>query len=228
MRAAVIGLGTGTLAVYGRRGDDLRFYEINPDVVGLAHGDDATFTYLNDTPAEVSVALGDARLVLERESARGEPGDFDVLAIDAFSSDSIPVHLLTREAFETYLDRLAERGVLAIHVSNRYVDLNPVVIRLAREFGLHFAIIDSNGREAPGEYSSDWVLLSRDPWVSTTPAIRDVAVNAPVKTGAPLWTDDYSNVFQVIRMGSARAVLEAVGGCILLDCEETAGPVTDQ
>jgi hypothetical protein len=226
LRVAVIGLGTGTLAAYGRQGDDFCFYEINPDVVDLAYGRGATFTYLNDTPAAVSVVLGDARLTLEREAARNEPGDFDILAIDAFSSDSIPVHLLTREAFEIYLGRLADKGVLAIHISNRYVDLNPVVIRLAREFGLHIALIDSNGKEAPGEYSSDWVLLSKDRWVVNTPAIAAVTDKTAAKSGAPLWTDDYSNVFQVVRMGSARDAFEAVGGCLLLDCPETSTPAT--
>lgn len=224
LRVAVIGLGTGTLAAYGRQGDEFRFYEINPDVVELAYGDNATFTYLNDTPAAVSVVLGDARLTLEREAARDEPGEFDILAIDAFSSDSIPVHLLTREAFEIYLDRLADRGVLAIHISNRYVDLNPVVIRLARESGLHIALIDTDGKEAPGEYSSDWVLLSKDRWVVDTPAIAAVTDKTVAKAGAPLWTDDYSNVFQAIRTGSARDAFEAVGGCLLLDCPEPSTP----
>jgi hypothetical protein len=228
LRVAVIGLGTGTLAAYGRRGDDFRFYEINPDVIDMAWGGNATFTYLNDTPASVSVVLGDARLALEREASNDEPGDFDMLVIDAFSSDSIPVHLLTREAVEIYLDRLADRGGLAIHISNRYVDLWPVVSRLAREFGLYHALIDSDGKEAPGEYSSHWALLSRDPWVVNTQAIARVMDKTPATTRARLWTDDYSNVFQVVRMGKAHGSFEAIVGCLLMDCEDWSAPSTDK
>jgi hypothetical protein len=213
LRVAVIGLGTGTLAAYGRHGDEFRFYEINPDVLRLSYGADATFTFLNDTPAAVSVALGDARLALEREARRGQHGDFDILAIDAFSSDSIPVHLLTREAFEVYLDRLADNGVLAIHISNRYVNLRPVVRRLAEEFGLDFTLIDSTEKVSGSEYSSDWVLLTRREWLRAVPAIAQVAEQGPPEGRAPLWTDDYSNVFLAVRLGSAKDALPALGGC---------------
>jgi hypothetical protein len=220
LRVAVIGLGTGTLAAYGRRGDEFRFYEINPDVLRLAYGADATFTYLNDTPAAVSVALGDARLSLEREALRGQHADFDLLAIDAFSSDSIPVHLLTREAFEVYLDHLADNGVLAIHISNRYVDLRPVVWRLAEEFGLYFTLIDSARKVSNGEYSSDWVLLTRRDWLRAIPAIAQVAEQDPPRERAPLWTDDYSNVFLAVRLGSAKDTVSMFGGCLILECPE--------
>ncbi|MBI5612965.1 MAG: hypothetical protein HY942_07865 [Gammaproteobacteria bacterium] len=218
LRVAVIGLGTGTLAAYGRRGDEFRFYEINPDVLRLAYGADATFTYLNATPAAVSVALGDARLSLEREALRGLHRDFDLLAIDAFSSDSIPVHLLTREAFDVYLDRLADNGVLAIHISNRYVNLRPVIRRLAEEFGLDFTLIDSTEKVSNDEYSSDWVLLTRDGWPRAVPAIAQVAEQDPQVEHAPLWTDDYSNVFLAVRLGSVQETLSAVGGCLVFEC----------
>lgn len=220
LRVAVIGLGTGTLAAYGRRGDEFRFYEINPEVLRLAYGADATFTYLNDTPAAVSVALGDARLSLEREARRGQHGDFDILAIDAFSSDSIPVHLLTREAFEVYLDRLADNGVLAIHISNRYVNLRPVVRRLAEEFGLDFTLIDSTEKVSGSEYSSDWVLLTRREWLRAIPAIAQVAEQDPPEERSPLWTDDYSNVFLAVRLGSAKDALPMFGGCLVFECPD--------
>lgn len=224
LRVAVIGLGTGTLAAYGRRGDEFRFYEINPEVLRLAYGADATFTYLNDTPAAVSVALGDARLSLEREARRGQHGDFDILAIDAFSSDSIPVHLLTREAFDVYLDRLADHGVLAIHISNRYIDLKPVVWRLAEEFGLSFTLIDSTEKVSGSEYSSDWVLLTRRDWPGAVPAIAQVAEHGPPEGRSPLWTDDYSNVFLAVRMGPAKDTISMFSGCLLFECPDNPEP----
>src|SRR5205807_5602010 len=129
LRVGVVGLGAGTLAAYGRTGDVFRFYDINSDVVELARSE---FTFLKDSRAKVEVALGDARLSLEREPAQ----NFDVLALDAFSSDAIPVHLLTVEAFKTYLRHLKPDGVLAVHISNRYLDLVPVVQQAARHLSL--------------------------------------------------------------------------------------------
>src|SRR5207248_4401523 len=125
LRVGVVGPGAGTLAAYGRAGDVFRFYDINSGVVELARSE---FTFLKDSPAKVEVALGDARLSLERE----RPQNFDVLALDAFSSDAIPVHLLTVEAFKTYLRHLKPGGVLAVHISNRYLDLVPVVQQAGR------------------------------------------------------------------------------------------------
>src|SRR5260370_30029976 len=135
-RVGAIGLGAGTLASYGRPGDSYRFYEINPLVIQVAH---SQFTFLKDSKADVQVALGDARLSLEREPKQS----FDVLAVDAFSSDSIPVHLLTKEAFGLYFRHLKDNGVLAVHVSNRYVDLEPVVARAAAALGKEAMVVDS-------------------------------------------------------------------------------------
>jgi hypothetical protein len=137
----VIGLGTGSLSTYGRKGDTVRIYEINHAVLKLAHD---PFTYLDKVPAKVDVIMGDARLELEHELARGEVQNFDVMALDAFSSDAIPVHLLTKEAFELYTKHLAPDGVIAVHISNRYLDLQPVVERLATEFGYSTATISDD------------------------------------------------------------------------------------
>ncbi|HEX6689650.1 MAG TPA: fused MFS/spermidine synthase, partial [Burkholderiales bacterium] len=134
VRVGVVGLGTGTLAAYGRAGDVYRFYEIDPDVVRVARSD---FTYLSDSPAKIEVALGDARLTLEREP----PQRFDVLAVDAFSSDAIPVHLITKEALAVYLKHVGADGIVAFHVSNRFLDLIPVVARIAKENGAYAALV---------------------------------------------------------------------------------------
>ena len=196
MHIGVIGLGAGMLAAYGRAGDRLRFYEINPQVIRLAASPGAPFTYVRDTAARVEVVMGDARLALEAELVRGGPQRFDVLAVDAFSSDSIPVHLLTREAVALYMAHLAPNGVLAIHVSNRYLDLVPIVWRIARHFDLASAVIDSDGEGVV--WHSTWVLLARDVASLQEPAIAR-ATTAEVPRPAPLWRDDYSNLFQVLQ-----------------------------
>ncbi len=156
MRVGVVGLGVGTLAAWSRPGDAFRFYELDPAVARLSAGTEPVFTYLRDAAGEVSVALGDGRLVLEREP----PQAYDVLVVDAFSSDAIPTHLLTREAFAAYLRHLAPGGVLAVHITNRYVDLKPVVRGAAVALGLEAEHVPSfeNGTG----WSSDWMLLARD------------------------------------------------------------------
>lgn len=200
LRIGVIGLGAGILAAYGRDGDDLRFYEINPEVIALARGTGSLFTFLDDSRAYITVVPNDARLALEREFAEGGSRNFDVLAIDAFSSDAIPVHLLTREAIELYLRHLdPQNGILALHISNRFVNLKPTVTRLARHFGLDIAIVDSFGKTAPEEWASDWVLVSRPGVVTRIPAIMAAAEPPPVGESA-LWTDDYSNLLGTLRL----------------------------
>ena len=128
LRIGVIGLGTGTMASYGEEGDYFKFYEINPDVLDFC---DTYFTYRKDTDAQVDVVLGDARISMEREKSRQEPGNYDVFAVDAFSSDAIPVHLLTRECYLNYWYHLKKDGILALHVSSRYFNLDPVIRSLA-------------------------------------------------------------------------------------------------
>src|SRR2546430_3934207 len=153
LRVGVVGLGAGTLAAYGRTGDVFRFYDINPAVVELARSE---FAFLGDTPAKVEVALGDARLSLEREQAQ----NFDVLALDAFSSDAIPVHLLTVEAFKTYLRHLKPDGVLAVHLSKRYLDLVPVVQQAGRRLSLEVRQVERGDDDEAGGDRSAWSRLS--------------------------------------------------------------------
>ena len=195
VRVGIIGLGTGTIAAYGRKGDVFRFYDIDANVVGIARSD---FTFLGDSPARVEIALGDARLSLEREP----PENFDVLAVDAFSSDAIPVHLITREALETYERHMKPDGIVAFHVSNRFLDLIPVVARLASELDLHAVLVadDDNDDEKSIKSRSDWVLVSRDAAALEAPAIADAgAMPAEDKPEWRTWTDDYSNLVQILK-----------------------------
>ena len=190
-RVGVIGLGTGTIASYGRQGDTYRFYDINPQVVTVAKRD---FTYLSDSAARIEVAIGDARLNLEREPAQG----FDVLAVDAFSSDSIPVHLITREALGVYLRHMKPDGIVAFHVSNRFLNLVPVVARLAAEHGAHAILVDEESEE--DRTTSTWVLVSRDKKALERPEIVDAgATGAEMRADWRTWTDDYSNLVQILK-----------------------------
>ena len=156
------------------------------------------FTYLRDSAAEIELALGDARLTLEREP----PRRFDMLAVDAFSSDAIPVHLITREALGTYLRHVEPDGIVAFHVSNRFLDLVPVVARLAREHGAHAALV--RDADDHGDYSrksrSEWVLVSRDrAALEREPIVKRGAVPAEDRVELRTWTDDYSNLIQVLK-----------------------------
>ncbi len=203
LHMGVIGLGVGSLAAWGRDGDRIRFYEINPAVVAMAQGPRAAFSYLADSAAIVEVVPGDARLALERELAETGGHGFEVLVVDAFSSDSIPVHLLTREAVALYLVHLdPDRGVLALNISSRYVELKPLAARLARHFGLELAIVDSFGKTAAHEWASDWALLARPGMLARLPGVRQAAEPAP-EPATRLWTDDYSNLLGALRLSAA-------------------------
>ena len=193
-RIGVVGLGTGTVAAFGRAGDYLRFYEINPQVQAVAT---SWFSYLPKCLGKVEVAPGDARLTLEREP----PQHFDLLVLDAFSSDAIPVHLLTREAFEVYGRHLNTNAIVAVHVSNHYLDLEPVVVNLARQFGYKLASIDfEEDTEEWWFYGSTWILLSHSEEILNRPAIRNAAGTVNTKsTKVPLWTDDFASLFQILR-----------------------------
>jgi len=191
-RVGVIGLGVGTLASYGRPGDYYRFYEINPLVIQVARRE---FSYLNDCPARLDVVLGDARLSLEREPRQ----NFDVLAVDAFSSDSIPVHLLTREAFSLYFGHLQPEGVLAVHISNTHLDLGPVVRSLAAALHKEALLFDTDDDDEQEVYGATWVLLTGQPEVLRNPAFQQNGSPLKPRPGLRLWTDDYSNLFQILK-----------------------------
>ncbi|MEO8145260.1 MAG: fused MFS/spermidine synthase [Betaproteobacteria bacterium] len=194
VRVGVIGLGTGTLAAYGRKGDHFRFYDINPQVIAIARSE---FTYLSDSAAAIDVALGDARLNLEREAPQG----FDLLAVDAFSSDAIPVHLITKEALGVYLRHMKPDGIVAFHVSNRFLNLVPVVARLAKEHGAHAVLVSDKGKDGDDDHTTtDWVLVSRDRKALAAAEIEAASPEAPEEQANwRTWTDDYSNLVQILR-----------------------------
>ena len=193
VRAGFIGLGAGVLASYGRGGDMFRFYEINPLDVKIAN---TQFTFLKDCPAHPQIAWGDARLSLEREP----PQRFDVLAVDAFSSDSIPVHLLTREAFELFFRHLTPGGVLAVHVSNRYLNLIPVVAGNGAALGKAVLLVRDDGEEQDYLDGSDWMLVSSDAALLQRPVFQKGDVRSlKERPGFRDWTDDYSNLFQILK-----------------------------
>jgi hypothetical protein len=195
VRVGIIGLGTGTIAAYGREGDVFHFYDIDAHVVAIARGE---FTFLGDSAAKIEISLGDARLSLEREASQR----FDVLAVDAFSSDAIPVHLITREALGVYLKHMKPDGIVAFHVSNRFLDLIPVVARIAKEQGAHAVLVrdDPDDDDASGRSRSDWVLVSRDPGALQADTIVDGGgVEAEDNPAWRTWTDDYSNLVQILK-----------------------------
>ena len=192
VRLGVIGLGTGTLASYGRSGDYIRFYEINPLVLRLARTE---FGFVPNCKAQLDVAMGDARLSLEREPSE----QFDVLAVDAFSSDSIPVHLLTKEAFVLFFHHMKPGGVVAVHVSNKYLDLAPIVQLEADELGKLARNVDTEDVDETGEFGSTWVLVTDRADFFDGPLARNATVPIKGKRGLRAWTDDYSNLFQILK-----------------------------
>lgn len=189
LRIGAVGLGVGTIAAYAQAGQSLRFYEINEQVRALA---DKYFSYLKDSAGRVEVVLGDARLSLEREPAQG----FHVFVLDAFSGDAVPAHLLTKEAFATYLRHLRADGVIAVNITNRHLNLAPVVLALAREYHLQTVRIFSEPNNRELGYRADWLLLTKNAsFLAATPAAPPPALRSmePV-----LWTDHFSNLFQIL------------------------------
>jgi spermidine synthase len=176
------------MAAYCRRGDVYRFYEINPLVEQFAR---EHFTYLRDCPARKEIAIGDARLVMEAEPSQ----QFDVLAVDAFSGDAVPVHLLTQEAFAIYFRELKPNGVLAVHVSNRYLDLVPVVKKAADTFKRVAYLSASGSDEARGLKASTWVLVGQREQLSRFASLRELPPAADVRA----WTDDYSSLLGIMK-----------------------------
>ncbi len=192
LRVGVIGLGAGTLAAYGRPGDHYTFYEINPLVVEVANRD---FTFLGDSPATIDIVMGDARLSLEREP----PQEFDVLVVDAFSGDSVPVHLLTLQAYQLYFRHLKPDGVLAVHVSNKYLNLEPIAVGAASSLDKLSVVISRASDTRAGFYASTWVLSASPGDFFDQPELgRTWTVYIPEGNRA-VWTDDYSSLFRVLK-----------------------------
>ena len=192
LRVGVIGLGTGTIAAYGRPGDTYRFYDINPLVIDIAR---SQFRFVPESKAKVDIVLGDARLSMERE----QPQNYDILAVDAFSSDAIPVHLLTREAFALYFRHLEPRGVLAVHVSNTHLDLAPVVGLAADSLGKRSVVIDTSDDDDSAVFAATWILVSSRESLFQYPFIRHAATPVKRIAGLRMWTDDYSNLFRILK-----------------------------
>jgi hypothetical protein len=193
-RVGVIGLGAGTLAAYGEAGDRFRFYEIDPLVEPIARN---LFTYLRDSPAAITVVDGDGRASLRHEAPQG----FDVLVVDAFSGDAIPLHLLTREAMDVYRKHLAPGGVVAFHVSNSYLDLAPEIARVAGEEGMQARVVESMDVPTEGAYRATWLLVSSDAGFFARPGVAAVAMPVRGQDGLRVWTDDYSSLLPVLRLG---------------------------
>ena len=195
VRVGIVGLGAGTLAAYGRPGDVFRFYEINPAVVDFAH---TQFTYLSDTPATTEVVAGDARVRMEEELAQGRPGAFDILVVDAFSSGAIPLHLLTGEAGEVYAQHLTEDGLLAFHITNRFLDLAPVLRGMAARLGMGAVLLDSGPNPAQGVNAATWMILTRSEEFLADPAVKARAAGN-VSSEALDWTDNFAGLWQALR-----------------------------
>jgi len=197
-KVGIIGLGAGALAAYGRRGDVFRFYEIDPQVAAVALKE---FTFLNDTFAETTIVLGDGRLSLEAEA----PQNYDVLAIDAFSGDSIPMHLITRQAMAAYVKHLKPDGVIVFQATNRFVDIAPVVERLAHAFGFTAVLVSdpSDGANSSGiEYwtsNTDQIIVTRNSALLAAQPVRSAAELLKPSPGFPVWTDDFYNLLQVLK-----------------------------
>ncbi|MGO8790800.1 MAG: fused MFS/spermidine synthase [Terriglobia bacterium] len=187
----VVGLGAGTLAAYGRRGDRFEFYEINPMVVQIANSE---FSFLRDSEAKVDIVMGDGRLSLEHQPPQG----FDVVAVDAFSGDSIPVHLLTREAFELYFRHLNPKGVLAVHISNQYLNLAPVVAGAANWLGKEAVVVENKADSPRGIYRATWVLVGNRQGFIGQAEIEKAGTVLGAGSSQLQWTDDYSSLFKVL------------------------------
>lgn len=187
----VIGLGAGTLAAYGKLGDRFRFYEINPAVEPIARN---VFTYIRESGAQTEIAQGDARTSLAREPAQR----FDVLAVDAFSGDAIPLHLLTAQALELYRRHLAPGGIIAFHISNQHVDLEPAIALLAQNAGMKAVRVNSHEKDDRGEFAAYWMLVGNNPSFFAQPEVAAASRPPVLKPGLRLWTDDYSSLLPLL------------------------------
>ena len=191
LKMGVVGLGTGTLAAYGRAGDTIRFYDINPLVIDIAK---SRFSYITDSPAHVDISIGDARLSLEKQQSQG----FDVLVVDAFSGDAIPVHLLTEEAFRLYWKHLKPDGVLVVHVSNRYLNLAPIVAAGVENSGRQVRLVSNSDDDENGVFQSDYVLITNRPGFFENSLLKGETRPITLRPGTRKWTDGYSNIWQAL------------------------------
>jgi len=192
-RVGIIGLGVGSLSAYARPGDVYRFYDINPLVKDIAMRE---FYYLSECQGKVDILIGDGRLLLEQESDQ----HYDLLVVDAFSSDSIPVHLLTVEALQLYFRHLKPDGILALHISNMHLDLAPVVEQMRRTLGKKAVRIDDEGDYDEEIYHSDWVLMTNSRDLHEIPEINEKAEDLPYRADLRVWTDNYSNLVQILNI----------------------------
>ena len=208
VRLGFVGLGVGTLSAYGRAGDVVRFYELDPDVLALAKNQ---FSYLNSSPATIEFVIGDARLSMERELLSSSLQSYDVLAIDAFSSDSIPVHLITSEATALFFKHLKPDGILAFHISNRFLDLKPVLANIARANGLEVRLVT----DSPGDDSSnsitDWVLLARSSTAFDHERLAEVVEAIEPNHHFSLWTDQFNNLIDVLKSNPINELRRLIG-----------------
>lgn len=196
LRVGMLGVGVGTLASYGHSGDLFRLYEINPQIIRLA-GQSPFFSYLKQSPATIETVQGDGRIELERELKNPGPQRFDLLILDAFSGDSPPAHLLTREAFELYLRHLAPDGLLAVHISNRYINFSPLMRAVQKEFNLAAVLIYDDGTTGLSAFETEWVILSPSYQnISDELRARDLFEENPEQVR--IWTDDYSNLLPLL------------------------------
>lgn len=194
IKIGVVGLGTGTLSGYLRKDDKIVFFEINPKVEELAK---RYFYYLMLSKGNVNVVIGDGRLSIEKHKDL-----FDIIAIDAFSGDSIPTHLLTKEALKIYQKKLKEQGIIAFHISNKHLDLVPVLGRLCNELNLHCLLIDDTPQDEDESlhFGSDWVLITKKSSNAlTNKEILKDAIELPIRTDIKTWTDDYNNLFKILK-----------------------------
>jgi hypothetical protein len=199
LRIGLIGLGIGTAAAHGRQGDSMRFYEINPQVIRLARGEGGYFNFLSDSLARIEIVEGDARISLQRELQTGARGEFDIFVLDAFQSDAIPVHLITLQALQLYLEHLKPDGLLLLHVTNLNLSLEPIVDRLATQLDLVVATLRDEG-DGWTSLRSHWMVLTRDPGLLAQPQIAEhAALPQQLEGPAPLWTDDFSSILPILR-----------------------------
>jgi hypothetical protein len=194
IKLGVVGLGAGTMATYGRKGDTIRFYDLNPLVIKIAR---QYFTFLADCPAHVDVALGDARLTLAREPSQ----EFDMLVIDAFSGDAIPVHLLTRQAFDIYWRHLKPNGVLAVHISNQYLNLAPIVLLDAKARSLPAWQVDNDEDDSISVDAASYVLVTKRAGFFANPLMQERLRTISVPAHMKPWTDDFTSLWPILRIG---------------------------